>query len=74
MECFLFSTEVTEPLVKVLCRGLLIVLPRYHDKASQACVNEFVLKLVKLHPNWTSKYLTSVLLDVASSLLQLVPT
>nr|XP_018901965.1 PREDICTED: eIF-2-alpha kinase activator GCN1 [Bemisia tabaci] len=68
------SQEVTEPLVKVLCRGLLIVLPRYHDKASQACVNEFVLKLVKLHPNWTSKYLTSVLLDVASSLLQLVPT
>ena len=58
---FDFYEDVTEGVVKAVCRVLLTTLPRYHKNASRKLVQDVVLTLLQHHNVLTVQHLSASL-------------
>ncbi|KAG8223949.1 hypothetical protein J437_LFUL003757 [Ladona fulva] len=65
---------VNENVIKGLCKVLQIALQRYRDSTSQSIVKAYIAALVVHHGEWTIKYMTSMLSDVAAAHKNIIPT
>lgn len=64
----LYLSGITEPVVKFVCRVLLLTLNRYRDSTSQSYIKSLLAYLAKEHKDWTLKNLLPSLLEVSEHL------
>ena len=57
----LIIVDVSEGVIKGVCRVLLYTLPRYHKNASRKLVQDFLLILLKHHNAATTQHLSASL-------------
>ncbi|XP_021942062.1 eIF-2-alpha kinase activator GCN1, partial [Zootermopsis nevadensis] len=70
----LSNPDITEGIIRGICKVLQLALPRYRDSTSQFYIRNMIIALVKLHGDWTMKHLTSTLNDIAAAHKNLVST
>lgn len=56
-----FSQDVSEGVIKGVCRVLIFTLPRYHKSSSRKLVQDFILILLKHHNVPTVQHLSNTL-------------
>lgn len=64
----------SENVVRWIAKVLPITLPRYYDRKSQSYVKNLLKSLCLSYPDWTFKYVSSLISDVASSNLNVYQT
>lgn len=57
----LFILDVSEGVIKGVCRVLVFTLPRYHKSSSRKLVQDFLLVLLKHHNAPTVQHLSATL-------------
>ncbi|CAH1119168.1 unnamed protein product [Phaedon cochleariae] len=67
-------SNISENIIKGICKVLLLTLPRYRDSFSQQLVRNLITSLLKDHPALSIKCLTSILLDFATQHKNIVIT